>query len=150
MSRSVIIVGGGASGLAAAITAAEQGAFVTLLERLPRVGKKILLTGNGKCNLGNRHSDFTHYHGTLPQAKQILSGFDSERWFRQFGLLTRSDSEGRMYPMSGTAASVLDALRFAAEQKGSVFFAIGRLLQSHRKKTNGRLLPEIHFFQQTR
>lgn len=118
MNRSVIIIGGGASGLAAAIAAAEQGAFVTLLERLPRVGKKILLTGNGKCNLGNRNIDFTHYHGTLPQAKQILAGFHTEAWFRQFGLLTRTDSEGRIYPMSGTATSVLDALRFAAEQKG--------------------------------
>lgn len=118
MSRSVIVVGGGASGLAAAVTAAENGAYVTLLERLPRVGKKILLTGNGRCNLGNRDSDFSHFHGTLPQAKQILSGFDPVRWFRQFGLLTRTDAEGRIYPMSGTAASVLDALRFAAAQRG--------------------------------
>lgn len=119
MKHSIIVVGGGASGLAAAITAAEQGAYVTVLERLPRVGKKILLTGNGKCNLGNQHSDdFSHYHGTLPQARQILSGFHTENWFRRFGLLTRTDSEGRIYPMSGTAASVLDALRFAAEQKG--------------------------------
>ena len=118
MNRSVIVAGGGASGLSAAIAAAEQGAYVTLLERLPRVGKKLLLTGNGRCNLGNRDTDFSHYHGTVPQAKQILSGFDAERYFRRFGLLTRTDSEGRIYPMSGTAASVLDALRFAAEQKG--------------------------------
>lgn len=118
MSRSVIVVGGGASGLAAAITAAEQGAFVTLLERLPRVGKKILLTGNGRCNLGNQDTNDSHYHGTLPQAKQILTGFDAAQYFRRFGLLTRTDAEGRIYPMSGTAASVLDALRFAAAQKG--------------------------------
>ena len=118
MNRSVIVAGGGASGLAAAITAAEQGAYVMLLERLPRVGKKILLTGNGRCNLGNTDTGYAHYHGTLPQAKQILAGFDAVRWFRRFGLLTRTDAEGRIYPMSGTAASVLDALRFAAEQRG--------------------------------
>ena len=118
MSRSVIVVGGGASGLAAAIAAAEQGAYVTLLERLPRVGKKILLTGNGRCNLGNLDTAFSHYHGTLPQAARILARFDPVRYFRQFGLLTRTDAEGRIYPMSGTAASVLDALRFAAAQRG--------------------------------
>ena len=118
MSRSVIVVGGGASGLSAAIAAADKGAYVTLLERLPRVGKKILLTGNGRCNLGNRDTAFSHYHGTLPQAARILSGFDPVRFFRQFGLLTRTDAEGRIYPMSGTAASVLDALRFAAAQRG--------------------------------
>ena len=118
MSRSVIVVGGGASGLSAAIAAAEQGAYVTLLERLPRVGKKLLLTGNGRCNLGNRDTAASHYHGTLPQAARILSGFDPEAYFRRFGLLTRTDAEGRIYPLSGTAASVLDALRFAAAQKG--------------------------------
>lgn len=146
MSRSVIIVGGGASGLAAAITAAEQGAFVTLLERLPRVGKKLLLTGNGKCNLGNRHSDFTHYHGTLPQAKQILSGFDSEIWFRQFGLLTRTDSEGRMYPMSGTATSVLDALRFAAEQKGVRILCDRQVTAITQKKNKWQVTAGNSFF----
>lgn len=118
MSRSVIVAGGGASGLSAAIAAAEQGAYVTLLERLPRVGKKILLTGNGRCNLGNRDTAASHYHGTVPQSARILSGFDPEAYFRRFGLLTRTDAEGRIYPMSGTAASVLDALRFAAAQKG--------------------------------
>lgn len=135
MSRSVIVVGGGASGLAAAVTAAENGAYVTLLERLPRVGKKILLTGNGRCNLGNRDSDFSHFHGTLPQAKQILSGFDPVRWFRQFGLLTRTDAEGRIYPMSGTAASVLDALRFAAAQRG-VRMLCEKLVTGIRPKGN--------------
>ncbi|MBQ6040141.1 MAG: aminoacetone oxidase family FAD-binding enzyme [Oscillospiraceae bacterium] len=118
MSGSVIVLGGGAAGLAAAIAAAEHGCFVTVLERLPRVGKKILLTGNGRCNLGHTGFDFSHYHGSLPQAEGILAGFDTAAYFRKFGLLTRADSEGRLYPMSGTAASVLDALRFAAEQRG--------------------------------
>ena len=118
MSGSILVLGGGAAGLAAAIAAAEHGCYVTALERLPRVGKKILLTGNGRCNLGHTGFDFSRYHGSLPQAESILSGFDAAAYFRQFGLLTRADSEGRLYPMSGTAASVLDALRFAAEQRG--------------------------------
>ena len=118
MSGGVIVLGGGASGLAAAIAAAEHGCCVTVLERLPRVGKKILLTGNGRCNLGHTGFDFSRYHGSLTQAEGILERFDTAAYFRRFGLLTRADSEGRLYPMSGTAASVLDALRFAAEQRG--------------------------------
>lgn len=118
MSRSVTVIGGGASGLAAAIAAAEHGAQVTVLERLPRVGKKLLLTGSGRCNLGHAGFDFSHYHGTLPQAERILAQFDAQAYFRRLGLYTRTDAEGRIYPMSNTAASVLDALRFAAEQRG--------------------------------
>lgn len=116
--RRVIVIGGGASGLAAAVSAAENGAAVTVLERLPRVGKKILLTGNGRCNLGHVPAEAEHFHGTLPFAKQIIAQFDTAAYFRKFGLFTRTDSEGRMYPASGTAASVLDALRFAAERSG--------------------------------
>lgn len=116
MNKQVMIVGGGASGLAAAVAAARAGAKVTILERLPRVGKKILLTGNGRCNLGNRQRDDSHYHGTLPQAKHILQQFDTEEFFHQLGLFTRTDSEGRMYPCSNAAASVLDALRMECDR----------------------------------
>ena len=118
MSGRVIIAGGGAAGLSAAIAAAENGNAVTILERLPRVGKKLLLTGNGRCNLGHDGFAFSHYHGSVTQAERILADFDTRAYFRQFGLYTRTDSEGRIYPMSGTAASVLDALRYAAEQLG--------------------------------
>ena len=118
MSGRVIVVGGGAAGLSAAIAAAETGHAVTVLERMPRVGKKLLLTGNGRCNLGHDGFDFSHYHGSVKQAERILADFDTREYFRRFGLYTRTDSEGRIYPMSGTAASVLDALRFSAEQRG--------------------------------
>lgn len=118
MNQSIIVIGGGASGLTAAYRAASRGASVTLLERLPRVGKKILLTGNGRCNLGNASADFSHYHGSVPQAEAILRDFDTAAFFRQLGVLTRQDAEGRLYPASGTAASVLDALRFAAARYG--------------------------------
>jgi len=118
MSRAVIVVGGGASGLAAAVSAAKAGADVLLLERLSRVGKKILLTGNGRCNLAHAGFDWQHYHGTLPQARGILEKFDAASYFSHLGLYIRTDGEGRQYPCSGTAASVLDALRFAAERSG--------------------------------
>ncbi|MGN0647701.1 MAG: NAD(P)/FAD-dependent oxidoreductase [Oscillospiraceae bacterium] len=111
--KRILIVGGGASGLSAAITAAQQGAKVTVLERLPRVGKKILATGNGRCNLGHTGCDFSKYHGTVPQAKSILQRFDTQAFFASLGILTRTDAEGRMYPAANAASSVLDSLRLA-------------------------------------
>ncbi|MCQ2417870.1 MAG: aminoacetone oxidase family FAD-binding enzyme [Oscillospiraceae bacterium] len=117
MRKRIIIIGGGASGLAAAIAAADCGAEVIILERLPRIGKKILLTGNGKCNLGNAAPARKHYHGSVTNAVKIIQEFDVLQFFRRLGLLTRTDTEGRIYPFSNTAASVADALRFAAEQR---------------------------------
>lgn len=116
--KTIIVIGGGASGLSAAIAAAQSGADVTILERLPRVGKKILATGNGRCNLGHIGCEVSHYHGTVPQAKRILQQFDTKTFFASLGILTRTDSEGRMYPCSGAAASVLDALRLACTRYG--------------------------------
>lgn len=113
MMKHILVVGGGAAGLVAAITAAQQGASVTLLERLPRVGKKILATGNGRCNLGHTGCDISKYHGTVPQAKGILQQFDTQAFFASLGILIRVDAEGRMYPAANAAASVLDALRLA-------------------------------------
>lgn len=116
MKRSIYIIGGGASGLSAAIAAARAGAAVTILERQARVGKKILLSGNGRCNLGHTGHEFSHYHGTLPQLSRILQHFDTEAFFLQLGLYVRADSEGRMYPFSNMAASVLDALRMEVQK----------------------------------
>ena len=64
MKKTVIVVGGGASGMAAAITAARGGASVTILEHTPRLGKKLLSTGNGKCNLTNLSMPKDAYRGT--------------------------------------------------------------------------------------
>lgn len=119
MSRRVVVIGGGASGLAAALAAAGCGAEVTVLERLPRVGKKILLTGSGRCNLGHTPLEAERYHGSFAHAFPILSAFDVQAFFAQLGLLTRTDAEGRMYPYSLTAASVLDALRLTAGARGA-------------------------------
>ncbi len=135
--KHIAVIGGGASGLSAAIAAAECGAQVTVLERLPRVGKKILLTGNGRCNLGTRdyapEQFAARFHGSFPAARNLLAEFDADAYFRRFGLLTRTDSAGRMYPYSNTAASVLDALRFAAEQRG-VEFRCGMQVTDLRRK----------------
>ena len=70
------VIGGGAAGMMAAITAAKEGAQVTILERNDRVGKKILQTGNGKCNLGNRALSVECYHGgDLEWIRDVLEHF---------------------------------------------------------------------------
>ena len=119
---NVIVIGGGAAGLMAALTAAERGHAVTLLERQPRVGKKLLATGNGRCNLTNRNLSGSCYHsGTAGFVSHALAAFSAEDavvFFRSLGLLTVTEDSGRVYPLSDQAGSVVDVLRFAAEAAG--------------------------------
>lgn len=118
----ILVVGGGASGLAAAIEAKRTNSAksVVVFEHLPRAGKKILATGNGRCNLGNLSAD-THTYTNAAFAKGALSKYSTKSlidFFESMGLFIRADSEGRLYPLSNTAASVLDALRFECERLG--------------------------------
>lgn len=110
----VIVVGGGASGLMAAITAASFGAEVTLVEQNDRVGRKILSTGNGRCNYTNLYQEPSCYHcenASFPWG--ILQQFDAGQtveFFRQLGIYPKSRN-GYLYPNSDQASSVLDVLR---------------------------------------
>ena len=114
----IAIIGGGASGLAASLAAARSGAAVLVLEQLPRVGKKLLATGNGRCNLGHVSQNLVHFHGSVDVAP-ILEHFPGEAsFFRDLGLFARPDEMGRLYPASGQAASVVDALRLACAALG--------------------------------
>ncbi|MBE6825972.1 MAG: aminoacetone oxidase family FAD-binding enzyme [Ruminococcus sp.] len=115
----LIIIGGGAAGLAAAVTAAAYGiGKIAILEKLSRTGKKILATGNGRCNLSHTPLSADDYCGSVPVA-EILSEFgDAADFFASLGLHCRTDSAGRIYPYSMHAASVLDALRQRAAQCG--------------------------------
>ena len=137
----VLVIGGGASGMMAALTAAEDPANqVTLLERQNRVGRKLLATGNGRCNLSNLHADISHYHGTAPEfAGKALAFFpvqDTLVFFQNLGLLTATESSGKVYPFSDQANSVVDVLRFALEQRG-VDVRCGCEVLSVSKKARG-------------
>ncbi|MCD7767989.1 MAG: aminoacetone oxidase family FAD-binding enzyme [Oscillospiraceae bacterium] len=120
----VFIIGGGASGMAAALSAAQHpNRRVTLLERQGRVGRKLLATRNGRCNLTNlAGADIAHYHGADPAfAGGALRRYPPEAvlgFFSALGLMTRPEYGGRVYPMSGHAGSVLDVLLLALEQAG--------------------------------
>ena len=120
---NVLIIGGGASGMAAALTAARQGHQVVLAERQARVGRKLLSTGNGRCNLTNEYALPDRYHGEEPDFCRFaleepeLSAAGTLAFFRRLGLVTVTEPGGRVYPLSNAAASVLDVLRFALEQQ---------------------------------
>ncbi len=119
-NRSVLIVGGGAGGLCAAIAAAREGAEVTILEKANRVGKKILKTGNGRCNLSNRNvspEKYNHPDFVSPVIGAVPCGALLD-FFSSLGLWTVTDAEGRVYPVSDTAASVLDVLRLGCAGLG--------------------------------
>ncbi len=113
MKKSVLIAGGGASGMAAAIRAAERGFSVTVLEKKEQLGKKLLTTGNGRCNLSNRDLSAEHFRGSHTDfLTRFLSAFtasDSEAFFRSLGLFT-AERNGYVYPASMQASSVLFAL----------------------------------------
>ncbi|MBQ9009652.1 MAG: aminoacetone oxidase family FAD-binding enzyme [Clostridia bacterium] len=117
MSYDVLIVGGGASGLAAAARLAGHPVRVLLLERNPRVGKKLLSTGNGRCNLSNEQMSASLYgHGAVfvRELYQVIPPEKVLAFFHSLGLMTLSE-EGRIYPRTMTAASVLDTLRQAID-----------------------------------
>lgn len=116
----VAVIGGGAAGLVAAITAAKNGAQVTLMERMDRVGKKIMATGNGRCNLANTELHLSHYRGDKEFISSVFQRVGLEEileFFRQIGLLVRIE-QGRIYPLSNHASAVLDVLRYEAERQG--------------------------------
>ena len=116
--QQIVILGGGAAGMAAALAAAQAapaGAVrVTVLDRNPRCGKKLLATGNGRCNLGNTGIAPECYFTADPKAlAPLLNAVNTAaplEWFRALGLYTRTDEAGRVYPYSNQAADVLALL----------------------------------------
>lgn len=165
----IAVIGGGASGLMAAIAAARQGVFVTVLDRMPRVGKKILVTGNGRCNFSNRHISSSSYNGSSPAfIDTVLDQFDLTQTlnvFETMGLAwIEEPGTGRLFPRSKQASSILDLLRLEAqklsvsekcdstvtrlESKNGQFHAHlkdGETLRSNRVvlATGGRAVPNL-------
>ena len=136
---NVCVIGGGAAGMLAAVTAAENGHRVLLLERQSRVGRKLLATGNGRCNLSNYHVSPAHYHGGAGFCDFALSQFDvgeTLQYFASLGLLTVSEASGRIYPMSNMAGSVLDVLRYALERP-EIDLQTGQTVTAVRKMPEG-------------
>ena len=120
----IAVIGGGAAGLCCAVRCARHfGKGSTLIiERQPRTGRKLLATGNGRCNITNRNVSLSHYHGDKRLIRAMLSRFtadDCEHFFRQLGILLRDEDGGRVYPYSNRATTVLDCLRLACVRSGA-------------------------------
>lgn len=122
MVYDILIIGGGAAGLTSAIAAkrCNPGLSVCILERNERVGKKLLITGNGRCNITNQDLNIEHYHGDRAFAEYALSWFGLKEtidFFKSLGVIIKFEGQ-KAYPYSLQASSVLDALRFEAQDLG--------------------------------
>ena len=123
--KTAVIIGGGASGLAAAITLAEsygrKDLKIIIAERMDRLGKKLAATGNGTCNITNKYCTPERYHGDVKAAQKIIERYPPEavtERFLKIGVLCTLDKDGKMYPFSRQASSVLDCLRARAAALG--------------------------------
>jgi len=118
----MIIIGAGAAGLCAAIVSARVGQSVILLEQNNKIGKKILVSGNGKCNIDNKYISPHRFHGQNPTfIEEVLKGYNFtviEKFFTSIGLELIEGKEGKMFPMSLQASSVVELLEYEAQRVG--------------------------------
>lgn len=141
-----IIIGGGASGLVLAISLATKfgGDNILLIEKLDRVGKKLLSTGNGRCNLSNVDNEFIHYHSeNNGYFNEIINRYSNKvpSFFSSIGV-PFSVEDGKVYPLSKQASSVVDALRFKLESIGVNTVISNRANQVKKSNNKFRVLCE--------
>ena len=123
-SKSVIVVGGGAAGLMAARTAAQNGANVIIIEKNEKIGRKILITGKGRCNITNfcDNDEFISNIPTNPRfmysAINAFATYDTIAFFEELGVSTKVERGNRVFPVSDKASDVADALRKSALDSG--------------------------------
>lgn len=115
--KRVVVIGGGAAGMIAAATAGGRGLDVTIVEKNNRVGKKILITGKGRCNITNSADMETHIASVVHNREFLYSAFYSFdsytviQLFEKLGLETKTERGGRVFPVSDKAVDVVNALR---------------------------------------
>ncbi len=121
----VAVIGAGASGMAAALAAAENGASVIILDGNDKAGKKLYATGNGRCNFTNKNAD---------------GADESIELFRRLGMMSRVEDEGRCYPYSGQAASLVSVLERAVIRAGAVIHLSDRAADVNRTAERSQLM----------
>ncbi len=144
--RKLAIIGGGASGFAAAIEACCNNSInVTIFDRMPKACKKILVTGNGRCNFSNTDLSPSHFHGNRDFLKSVLTSpfADDESFFREMGVLTYCE-DGRLYPKSQQASTIRDTLICKALQLG-VNIITDTTITEIRKADNGYIINNESF-----
>ncbi len=145
MGREIAVIGGGPAGMTAAIKAAEAGAFVTLYEGNDRVGKKILSTGNGRCNFSNEKMGAQYYYGSGRElVAHILERFGADwtaAFFEELGMRIKS-RDGYLYPASDQASTVLDLLRYELTRKEIKVHTGERITKIRSQNGKWILLPQ--------
>jgi len=118
----IVIIGAGASGLVTAIVSARRGKKVLILEKNSKVGKKLLATGNGRCNITNQRPTHNRFYSQNPKfVTQLLNGYSYQsikQFFKSIGLELIESKEGKVFPMSLQASSVVNLLQSECEQLG--------------------------------
>ncbi len=115
----VVIIGCGASGVMAALKTKQKS--VAVIDAFSKPAKKLLVTGNGRCNLTNKNIDKTFYNANLKTYFERVSQFETLKFFNSLGLETFFDEEGRCYPISNSAKSVVDVLSASLNKKADLF-----------------------------
>lgn len=138
MGNRIIVVGGGAAGMMAAIVAKRNGSDVILLERNDRVGKKLLTTGNGRCNYTNLYTSLNNYHGEDTSfIEDALCEFNVNKtieFFEKLGITPATEDNGKVYPLSFQASSMLDVLRYELEYQGVQLITDAYVVDIYKKK----------------
>jgi predicted Rossmann fold flavoprotein len=131
--KHIAIIGAGASGIIAALFAAKHGSKVTLFEKQGRIGRKILSSGNGRCNISNMHIDVAKYHGHNPEfVRNVYAKFglyETIAFFESIGLPLIEETEGRLFPASSQASSVVDLLDYELT-KNKIEIKLNRKVES--------------------
>lgn len=139
MNHEILIIGGGASGITAAICSRSYGKDTAIVEGTDRIAKKILMTGNGRCNISNKKVDNSRYHSHNSLFfENIIKNFtvnDTINFFNSLGLPVISLEEGRLYPMSLQSSSVVDILRLALSEQNIPVYLSSKVKEI--KKENG-------------
>ena len=139
MNNRLIVVGGGAAGVMAAIIARRNGSDVTILERNDRVGKKLLATGNGRCNYTNRYLRLENFHGKNKMfISEVLDSFDVDRtieFFERLGITPSIEDDGKVFPLSYQSSSILDVLRHEMDHLGVEVLTDSQVVSIEKDKT---------------
>ncbi len=146
MPKSVAIIGAGASGLVAAIVATRKGAKVRIFEKNPKIGRKILATGNGRCNITNQSIKLSNYHGENPSFINVsIDRFNTSTcraFFNELGIEMLEGQDGRLYPKSHQSSSVVELLVYECKRLGVEFLLSNEVTQI--KKENDRFVLQIN------
>lgn len=143
MKHEIAVIGGGAAGIMAAILLKDEGFDTAIIESNDRIGKKLLTTGNGRCNITNKYIEASRYHSDnkdffMPALENFTSQGTAD-FFSSLGLPLITLEEGKMYPMSLQASSVLDILRLAISDRSIPVYLNSKVTSIKAGKSSFRL-----------